>query len=504
MLTLLGLILFGCTHQRVAREDSLVESRGRTPALSASAFKITEPTPEDLSLKELREILRQNQFSTIDSVLAHLAKIKPSYMSTYTLAFDSRSLHTSSKTKPRAIVYGNSGNFIVTFNADENDDQYFMLEVTEFNHSTKRFEYREIEFSEGRPNKDPFTISEVGGPKLFPQDREGKCLACHTNSRPIWEAYDLWPGFFGGDDDAQFTDYAKRGANSIFNVPFPSSAKTELANFLKARSKLARYKHLNELQSSRLISPLYTSPQQANASSGYNPRPNADLTILLFQLNAQRIAREVSDHPQALKYRDLLIYSLGCTYDRGAEVIATDPRYRANNSFKQLLTEFRRHADPLILNHSVYKLEQIRKDLGITPQAIIKTWVEYYPTEQKLRGSDGAAQPSGIQVIESLLGSGALAQTKVTRTIGSFLATVRKFLPGINVDLWPTALYEGVHIYSDGYSNSSRSLIQALNHELYATGDLDQMGDWSELGESGTKSEVYCKQLVERLPNDFR
>ena len=94
-----------------------------------------------------------------------------------------------------------------------------MLEVEEFSHQTNRFDFREIEFREEGALSTPFTISQIGG-------LDGKCLLCHTEQRPIWETYDIWPGFYGGDDDFPFNRSPKRG-RSVLDVEFPNRVSAE-------------------------------------------------------------------------------------------------------------------------------------------------------------------------------------------------------------------------------------------------------------------------------------
>lgn len=92
----------------------------RLPAQSAYEYTADDftPSPEDLSFQELSGILQKERFSKIEDLLQYLNTHKPEYMSHYSLAFGSRSLHQSSKQNPRAIVYGKRANFIISFNGE--------------------------------------------------------------------------------------------------------------------------------------------------------------------------------------------------------------------------------------------------------------------------------------------------------------------------------------------------------------------------------------------------
>lgn len=286
------LLLIGCVHtlQTPTNNISL-----REPAQAAYQSPVLQAEPEDLSFEELAKILETQRFSKIEDLLKYLSTNKPEYMSHYSLAFNSRSLHGSSKQFPRAIVYGKTGQFIITFNGHENQAAYEMLEVVQFNATKNTAEFREIEFNEKGQLKQPYKISPIGGPAV---DGQAKCLQCHTGGRWIWESYDNWPGLYGGDDDYPITSFTKNGTNSTLGYENPKSVVEDWLAYKDTHSKVGRYKFLNPLRPSTL----FKTPE---------PRPNTDLSLLLQSLNGRRVAQSLKN-AGAYPLRFPLLFALNC------------------------------------------------------------------------------------------------------------------------------------------------------------------------------------------------
>lgn len=276
-------------------------------APSSASYPITIPPAEDdLSFRKLKDILEKNQFNSIDSLLAYLANDKNSpnfknYLSNYTLAHSSLSLHESSYEYPRAIVYGRRGNFFITFNGKPEQRGFEFLEVAEFNQQKKEFEYREIEFNEQNiSGKKPFSISEIGGPRsrAFP---EGKCMSCHSGSRPIWEPYFVWPGMYGSDDDYPIrypTNRSGYDSSRTFDAPIPPMVAKRYQNFVDSMSGKDRYKFLGPLSNEReLVRYSYEVqspfPDYMKNRGFSKPLPNLAMTIAIYSHNIERIVRRI-------------------------------------------------------------------------------------------------------------------------------------------------------------------------------------------------------------------
>lgn len=148
----------------------------------------------------------------------------------YTLVKNSLSLQTSSVKRPRAILYGDTAQLIVTFNSDPSFAGGLSLEIAEFDSVSNKIFYREIIFKDEFPleirnrlkasmlsddedllNDQLLTKSDIA----FEDQRLAvtipnpqKCMQCHAlsvsnsdRSRYIWDSYHTWPGLYGVKDD---------------------------------------------------------------------------------------------------------------------------------------------------------------------------------------------------------------------------------------------------------------------------------------------------------------
>ena len=148
---------------------------------------------DEMSIDRLLQIVASKNLRTVESVIAELPlKMKDS---DYVLMYRSRSLQEATFAAPRAILYSESGRFVVTFNGgDPNLSGHDTLETIQYRDDSRTFEFREISFADGK--KPAVSV-------LNPQ----KCLACHQSRhrqdidpRPNWEPYFIWPGAYGSFD----------------------------------------------------------------------------------------------------------------------------------------------------------------------------------------------------------------------------------------------------------------------------------------------------------------
>jgi len=290
------LFLLGCTTIPTAREP---------------AFLGFSKAQKELTFDDLQLILVKNNFSRVKDLLHYLADEGSyrDYLSYHTFGFHSLSLQTSSFNFPRAIVYGTTASFIITFNGDPNDDGYESLETVQFNSATAKFEFREIKFLNDERVKQGlhelafqrgFKISAINGPKelgsyleddlktdpLAGRDpdtltfKEGRCFTCHTNGRPIWTGYNKWPGFYGGEDDVFFF---RLGSKHEFKTPVESVSETMRNNFynFEKSKKGMRYEFLGDY---------------GNDPKYHSPRPNGFLADLLFAQNGKRVLKILQEN----------------------------------------------------------------------------------------------------------------------------------------------------------------------------------------------------------------
>lgn len=232
-----------------------------------------------ITCKEFFDLLNNSRPKpdTVKAALQLLKRNKPKYFSHYTLIPQSLSLHGSSWSNPRALVYGGDGKMVVTFNGDPRQEGYEQLEVMCFHPSDSTFVFREITFPrEAKSDLDqltpqqkqqPFVISPANGYAGTTHD----CRQCHqTPARPNWDTYANWPSAYGAIDDSMFrTEFRKQFLNpGSFDQKYTDAEIAALQTF----SRTGRYSVL-----------------QANATD----RPNLAAGKLFGTLNGQRIVAEL-------------------------------------------------------------------------------------------------------------------------------------------------------------------------------------------------------------------
>lgn len=430
--------------------------------------QMTQPSPDDLSFAELKAILYRKKFSTIEQLLKYLQEIKPKYMAKYTLGFDSRSLHGSSKSHPRAIVYGLKANFIITFNGDPRHEGYEMLETVEFNHKRKTFEFREIEFKESRPTNTPFKISEIGGPKISKDQR--KCTQCHTNNRPIWDRYDLWPGFYGGIDDFPFViSNSTNGKPNRLDTGVQETIMNDYQLFVKQHSTRGRYRFLNPL----------TAPDFPGLKNYLNElRPNSELTMKLTELNNQRIAKLLQNAGGRGKYKYPLIYALDCQPLLESQQNTQHP---VNEKIRQLTAELAPQVFRNLVNYEKDRLMRLAEDYNTSVEKLT-----VHPGE----GVNQLSGPSHNSYEDNL----------------PILAITYKFLPKAQPATWSMAVYEDVQGYNSflgGVTNAR--LASVIREKLLSQAEKRFLGAPANFGFDLTDERLqYCKKLEQRFPAELR
>ncbi len=485
---LASLALVACTLQSKSPRRA---EKQRSPTAYADDYlesRITDTTPEDLSFDELKKILRENSFSSIEALLNYLKSNKPEYMSRYAVGFNSRSLHGSSKENPRVLVYGKRGNFIISFNGHKDQVAYEMLEVVEFNHKKNIFEYREIEFNEfGQLNKN-YKISDVDGPKSkdFPQ---GKCLQCHNNRRPIWEFYDVWPGFFGGDDDLPIALDTKRLNSTILGPKVPQSVVQEWMKFKNETMRRGRYASLLPLSKSTI------NPKEL--------RPNTDLNVALAQRNYLRIGQILKNTVKG-NFKYALLYSATCQphFSRvlQSNLTVNSDKEEAKKFVNPKLAEFTQaylvKANPLIRNHQVFKYSELIKDLGLTT-AQVQEYRGVYDNEdpQDFAHTDPVKYVNAVLKTKHAFEYG---NTEVASFQAPFLALVDHYLPKAQIETWPMTIYANVQRYDSGipYDSAFRDTILDF---LFSK----QEATTYKAIEDGRQFSEFCSAVQAKLPAEL-
>lgn len=89
----------------------------------------------------------------LEDALRLAQKSNPDFFKKYALVHHSNSLHESSFTYPRALVFGDDAKMILTFNGSPDQAGYERLEISCFNDGDKVFEYYELHFRKIRKHR---------------------------------------------------------------------------------------------------------------------------------------------------------------------------------------------------------------------------------------------------------------------------------------------------------------------------------------------------------------
>jgi hypothetical protein len=215
---------------------------------------------------DLRELIREKELTTVEAVIEQLPR---DLRENYTLAYDSQSLQGSSHDNPRAILFGRTARFVLTFNGDPSQPHYNAIEAMQFREETESFELYSIEFDEGAAR--------------FSERNPEVCASCHgTPPHPIWSSYEYgdretrhWPGIYGSSHDA------------------PALEAEENAAFERFRERAAshpRYRHLVLSSAEAPWFPYATGPNL------HRYRPNNRLGNLLARWHARQIVALIRGH----------------------------------------------------------------------------------------------------------------------------------------------------------------------------------------------------------------
>lgn len=149
------------------------------------------------------EFIRDNPKKSTNDLLEFLAKSFPQMFIEPVLMFRSESLHKNSVSyeTPRAILSSKDGKYVIAFSGDIKNHASSAIEELSFEESSAKFELREISLASG-------TLTAERNPQ--------KCIQCHgSDPRPIWDAYDMWPGAYAGNNSRSFGENDEKGIKAF-------------------------------------------------------------------------------------------------------------------------------------------------------------------------------------------------------------------------------------------------------------------------------------------------
>lgn len=275
-----------------------------------------------LTYEELKTIItnKKNEISSVDNLMAFLAKNYPIYLSRVTVMRKSQGLQGDD----RAIFWGKDAKFIMTIGKEENTVEIMQFRDQE---DKKEFELHKVTF--------PKNEKEM---PIFSEKNPRECLGCHQiPPRPNWASVNRWPGAYGELGDRVIKTRSQKKAeeelmrkDQEFRITKEQEDKRlneereALEDFLKKSKNHHRYKHLSPVFSRNYH---YEDPdipdrpvtdfdesmkldRDATERSRFASRPNYDFTSKLSQLNYQRIAREIKDSPHYEQFKYAIVAAL--------------------------------------------------------------------------------------------------------------------------------------------------------------------------------------------------
>ena len=229
------------------------------------------------SVESIKEMIRNRNIRTMDEFISELPE---DILTNYTLMHTSKSLHGSSYAEPRALLFGSTGQWIVSFNGSNHQAAGEMVEMMIYNPKDKTYAFHELDFS---------------GPAPVLKENPAKCLSCHgSNPRPIWDHYNAWPGAYGDVDDRYGVEEYKY-----------------LTSFIEKAPTHPRYKHLKKLKEGYALS-------RPGIRDGMTERSmmnrNRHFNLVLYQQKMKDLSLEMTQHPKFPKIKSLLLYYLSKCY----------------------------------------------------------------------------------------------------------------------------------------------------------------------------------------------
>lgn len=194
----------------------------------------------------------------------------------FTFVYESRSPFRKSISPdfPRVILFTKDAKMVLSFTGDPAQSGYDVLEVMAFNELTSRFKFY--------ARMLPAAIRR--GESALPLK---DCTRCHgKDSRPIYDSYPLWPGFYGSVQDT-FPPH----------LPAMVQEQEKYFHFLGTQANRGVYRHLQYVQGSGVSPFMEPANFQQDKVEGdtrlMHFQPNTRLGMALTELNRKRIFRKL-------------------------------------------------------------------------------------------------------------------------------------------------------------------------------------------------------------------
>jgi hypothetical protein len=296
-------------HPRFAANESARRLRRRSPctlpilllALAVGPRLAFSQAPS-FDEQSLLALLQNNPATgrPVDTVEELVPLLPEELRSNFTFVYKSRSPFRDSISPdyPRVILFTNDARFVLTFTGDERKPGANLLESLSFDAESARFRTR------------AYLLPAAERTGWKPSPEAANCARCHgADARPIFDAYPLWPGFYGSQldtfphdrlGDREYRDYER---------------------FLAGPAKSGVYRGLI-FPAGSVASP-YLDPRKFDPNMVEVPSeplrflPNTRLGMALTELNRQRIYRKLTEGKDfAANEKPLLAELLQCRSTR--------------------------------------------------------------------------------------------------------------------------------------------------------------------------------------------
>jgi ankyrin repeat protein len=249
------------------------ELKGAKLIVEAEDISCVKRNNFDITYEKIVEVIKHCNFKKMKNLL----KVLPAkYLGQHTVAFFTLAAQDASPEYPQILVYGETGETLMTFNGHHSQNGFSNLEFVVYRDKTKNFEMRDIRFPKTR-----------NGDVSFSKKNPARCTTCHGQDPiPLWDSWTTWPGKFLGE----------------------SASRTPVENkyyqqFLSNRS-YGRYKHLPAIT----YEPIKTHLEELNLGKFANSK----MDNIVAGLMSQKISKDLKS-PRLDKYRYALLGALSCS-----------------------------------------------------------------------------------------------------------------------------------------------------------------------------------------------
>ena len=210
------------------------------------------------------------------NVETFLSRLPKPLFENFTLVYKSRSPFSDSISFqfPRVILFSPDAKTVLTFTGDKAKPGADIVEALYFDQNKSSFVPRSYVFS-AEGSRGAHLDGEVQS-----------CTQCHgTDTRPVFDSYPLWPGFYGSVKDS-----------------FPPSVgvsveeQGQLKKFISSSAQQGVYRFLNlKKEIGPYLDPKYIKEDSPEGDlSQFQAMPNTRLGMALTELNRKRIFRKLS------------------------------------------------------------------------------------------------------------------------------------------------------------------------------------------------------------------